>query len=215
VGSFSILVVGDDWREQLDEYIDTDTEERSLRCFIGTCDDLHLKLGRSGWVIDRSDTVTAVSGGCAGSARLQDIDFDVVRLEAAELFQWRWDAAHNLAGGELWLPWTEIRKRYPAPGKTEDWKLEKAAKDEWMPQKPLQCIYRARLEEINRSFEPATIDLLLLPRADCIEAAWTNARLVSALDVIQKGEYLRDPDVNAVLAGLEGNPLLTHACVKI
>lgn len=227
MGSINVLVVGDDWREQLDPYIDVDGEDRRFRYFLGAIGTFLLRPGCQGWDINRAE-VTAVTEGRAGSTRVRDIDFEVMQQEAVPDFEWWWDAAHNLTHGHRWLPWEDIRKKYSARTKKVDGKAEAAAMLEWRSQSPLQVINRARIGEFEfsdhvfgpldtrfGSFDPAGIDLLLLPRADYVQRCRDRWQLAWIGDAIHEGELLTSIDINGLLSDLGGDVLLTDACMKV
>lgn len=215
MGSISILVIGDDLRPQLRRHESTETEQGEFLLFIGTCEDLLLKLGCTGWAIDRLGEATAVTEGYAGSARLSDIDFDAMRR--ANIFESgkRWDIAHNISRGESWIPLVEIRNKYQQTI-IYNKEIEDSAKLEWRAQSVLQRIEQARVFPSHYFFElQSFMDRLLLPRDVYVEYFLNSTPLIAAIDAICDGKYLRNVDVNAMLARLDASSLLTHACVKV
>ncbi len=215
MGSTSLLIVGDDWRSQLEQYEDTETSQGAFRCFLGTCDTLLLKPGHSGWSIDCSGKTTVVNEGYAGSARLSSIDIDAMKKEIVLQSENWWDTAHNISNDESWTPFADIRKKYPKTPKY-DKEIEGAAKLEWRSQAPLKALEQSGAFPVNYFYElQSFLDRLLLSRDAYVEYFLDKTPLISATDVIFDGKYLQNVDVNEMLARLGSKSLLTEAAVKI
>jgi hypothetical protein len=183
--------------------------------FLGTCAEFLLKPGatgwNTGWNIDGNEQVTTeVTEGYAGSARLSDIDFHAMRQKQIDGFQARWDAVHRAANGESWIPFAEIRRKYPQTEKYDE-KIERAASDEWWHQPALQNIYNAHCTD---NYTHEALDLMLLPRADYAQHR-AKRGVLGCAEVIRYGQNLPTSFNEAeLLAELDDDALLTLAAVK-
>lgn len=178
--------------------------------FIGTHPLFQLKPGATGWNISRADEATPVHAGLAGSARLADIDFEAMRRSLVESIGARWDAVHAVAAGATWLPFSEIRARYPAPSEACDEGIEQAASQAWFAQATLQKLLDARC---TRDYTHAALDLMLLPRPDYVQRC-TPRGVLGNIEVVEKGRLFQLEDETAFLSRLDGDTLLTCAAVK-
>jgi hypothetical protein len=131
--------------------------------FMHTHAEFLLKSGVTGWNVDGDGQVTEVTEGYAGSARLSDIDFHVMRQKQIDDFQERWDAV-------------------------------------------LQNIYEA-------DYPPEAFDPMLLPRADYVRHR-TEQGVLGCSDVIRYGQHLATFNEAELLAELDDDALLTMAYVK-
>jgi hypothetical protein len=184
--------------------------------FLHTCAEFLLKPGATGWDIDGNGQVAEVTEGYAGSARLSDIDFHAMRQKQIDDFQERWDAVHRATNGKSWIPFAEIRRKYPQPEKY-DARIEQAAINDWGNQHALQKIYKAHCTS-NYSHE--ALDLLLLPRADYVRHC-AKYDILHCTDVIRYGQHLSSYDEKLppfneaeLLAELDDDALLTMVAVK-
>jgi hypothetical protein len=177
--------------------------------FLGTCRNLLLKLGAVGWNIDSSYLVTEVTAGYADSTRFADIDFSAMRQKAINHLQKRWDAVHRISAGDTWIPFTEIRMKYPTT-ETYDSEIEDAASQEWFNQPTIQKLYQAHC---TNDYTHDGLDLMLLPRTGFVQHFSKDSVLHYGY-IIRNGELLTNPDEADLLAGLDDNALLTMAVVK-
>jgi hypothetical protein len=178
---------------------------------LGTWEAFLLRPGATGWNIDRDGNVTEATQGLVGSARLRDIDLPAMRQQRSDEFRARWDAVHQATRGEAWVPFAEIRKRYPPQGERWNAELEQQASREWFAQPALQRVAAARC--VNDLTHEA-LDPMLLARDDYVHRQCDATSALHYFDVVRHWTHLECPGEAELLEGLDDNDLLTHVGVK-
>lgn len=210
MGSISVLIIGDDWRKQL-EVVERDIFRESFFIGMGKDNEFLLKPGATGWDVNGLGQVTEVTDGYAGSARLSDIDLFAMQQKRINDIQERWDAVHRVVAGDTWISFADIRKKYPPQTEKYNAEFEHAARNEWFYQPAVQKVCNAgcTTDLTNEALDP-----ILLPRADYVQQCTRGSGVLRFYDVIRHGEHLVNPNESELLAGLDVNELLTTVLVK-